>query len=184
MINSKGFSLIEVLVTSALVSIGVVGAMFLQVKSIQYTQGSANHNMAVILTKDLIEIIRFHRSDFIKKKEDIIYPYSYLKGSTDIYNEHGVVVVRSDNCDEHTVKGQLTEQVSCWLKSVEYSLPGAGSSKVRSNVKLCPSFISGECAGDSYEGTTLEVQVAWIGKEGECDDVIEDICIYRVVFDL
>lgn len=58
MSNNKGFSLIEVLVALLLTTIGVLGMVALQGRSIQYTQDSVQRNTAVSLANELIEIAR------------------------------------------------------------------------------------------------------------------------------
>ena len=58
--TNKGFSLIEVLVALLLTTIGVLGMVALQGRSIQYTQDSVQRNTAILLSGDLIEIIRAH----------------------------------------------------------------------------------------------------------------------------
>ena len=55
--NSRGFSLIEVLVTIVLTTVGILGMVALQSRSIQYTQDSDNRNAAVTLANDLIEMV-------------------------------------------------------------------------------------------------------------------------------
>lgn len=58
--TNKGFSLIEVLVALLLTTIGVLGMVALQGRSIQYTQDSVQRNTAIVLAGDLIEIVRAH----------------------------------------------------------------------------------------------------------------------------
>ena len=50
--NSQGFSLIEVLVTIVLTTVGILGMVALQSKSIQYTQDAVNRNTAIALTNE------------------------------------------------------------------------------------------------------------------------------------
>ena len=58
MTTTKGFSLIEVLMALLLTTVGVLGMVALQGRSIQYTQDAVQRNTAVELANDLIEIVR------------------------------------------------------------------------------------------------------------------------------
>lgn len=56
--RSSGFSMIEVLVTLVLISIGVLGMVALQARTIQYTQDAVQRNTAAMLANDLVELMR------------------------------------------------------------------------------------------------------------------------------
>ena len=56
--RSKGFSLIEVLVTLLLVTVGLLGVVALQSRGIQFTQDSVQRNSAIELSNQLLELMR------------------------------------------------------------------------------------------------------------------------------
>lgn len=177
--GSRGFSLIEVLVTLVLISIGILGMMTLQSKSIQFTQDSANRNFAITLADDLIEIMRSHRDDFYNNKPPLSYLHTELKNVTAIYNSDGTLKFNSDSCPSTRIPQSLLEQASCWLQIVENNLPGTTDENIKNKIKICPGFKIGKCAGSSYKGSSLTLQLAWDAKQGECfggED--ETICTY------
>ena len=50
-----GFSMIEVLVTMVIISVGLLGAAALQVKSMQYAYSSYQHTIATVQANDAVE---------------------------------------------------------------------------------------------------------------------------------
>lgn len=183
--NSRGFSLIEVLVTILLTTIGILGMVALQGKSIQYTQDAVNRNAAVTLSNDLIEIMRSHRDDLFNKTPPINYSYTELKVSSDIYNDNGVLQLDADDCPASTtaLANTLQEQGDCWLKQVQETLPDAEN--LLGSFKVCPSFTLESdtgvpaCAGTDYRGSTLAIQLAWRSKEKICGvNSDSDICTF------
>lgn len=183
--NNQGFSLIEVLVTMVLIAIGVLGMVTLQNKSIQFTQDAANRNAAVNLANELVEIMRSHRDDFYKNKPPIYHFNTELKQDSDIYNSDGSIKFSSDNCPAQKVSKNLQEQASCWLKLAEENLPGNVYSYVKYGLRVCPSFKTGECAGNNYKGSSLELNISWYAKSGECIDSSDETkCTYTVRVEL
>ena len=65
--KSNGFSLIEVMVTLVLTTIGILGMVAMQGRSIQYSQDAVHRNAAVMLTGDLLEIIRTNPTEILQK---------------------------------------------------------------------------------------------------------------------
>lgn len=183
--KNQGFSLIEVLVTIVLTTVGILGMVALQGKSIQYSQDSINRNTAVTLTKDLIEIMRSHRDDLFVHTPPSSYTYTQLKSVTDIYNADGALTLSAENCPSTGVANSLQEGGDCWLKLVEETLPDA-KSLVAGSFRVCPSFELTDsdyinsvpkCAGSSYKGSSLAIQLAWRSKEDVCgEDSDSDIC--------
>lgn len=185
--NSRGFSLIEVLVTIVLTTVGILGMVALQSRSIQYTQDSVNRNAAVTLSNDLIEIMRSYRDDLFVNKPPAEYSYTELVSSSDVYNADGTLNVTAATCPESALAQTLNEQAGCWLKQVEETLPDA-STLVAGSFKVCPSFeLSDEdyansapkCADPSYKGSTMAIQLAWRSKEKVCGKNSDsDICTF------
>ena len=187
--RSQGFSLIEVLVTIVLTTVGILGMVALQSKSIQYTQDAVNRNAAVTLTNDLIEIMRSHRDDLFNNTPPANYSYTELVTSSDIYNASGVLQLNVANCPKTGLANSLQEQGDCWLKQVVETLPDA-SSLLAGSFKVCPSFKldtngAPDCPGASYKGSTLAIQLAWRSKEKVCGKNSDsDICTFTTRVEL
>lgn len=187
--SNQGFSLIEVLVTIVLTTVGILGMVALQSKSIQYTQDAVNRNAAVTLSNDLIEIMRTHRDDLFLNKPPLEYSYTELKASSDIYDASGVLQLTAANCPDSALAHSLQEQGDCWVKQVVETLPDA-SALLAGSFKACPSFELDDndepvCAGSSYKGSTLAIQLAWRSKESVCGKNSDsDICTFTTRVEL
>ena len=187
--KNQGFSLIEVLVTVVLTTVGILGMVALQSKSIQYTQDAVNRNAAVTLTNDLIEIMRSHRDELFAKKPPEEFSYTELLSITSIYGAEGGLSLNADNCPASKQANTLQQQGDCWLKQVQETLPDA-STLIAGSFKVCPSFKLDEngapdCAGNNYKGSTLGVQLAWRSKDSVCGkDSNSDICTFTTRVEL
>lgn len=83
--TDKGFSLIEVLVALLLTTIGILGMVALQGRSIQYTQDSVQRNTAIVLASDLIEIVRAHPKELFNTSPPQFPMNSGLKDASVFY---------------------------------------------------------------------------------------------------
>ena len=177
---NQGFSLIEVLITLVLITLGVLGMLALQSKSIQYTQDAVHRNSAIHLANDLLEIMRAHRGEFFAQQPPQTPMYTGLKSSSSLYNGDGTLKLNAQRCPTAGAPQNVVEQGHCWLKTLEMQLPDSGAEAIQSQLKVCPSFSAGQCAGAGYQGGSIEVQLAWRGAPGACvDGPQEDVCIYR-----
>lgn len=187
--NSKGFSLIEVLVTIVLTTVGILGMVTLQSKSIQYTQDSVNRNTAIALTSELVEIMRANREALFSKKPPLDPMYSQLADTSDFYKANGSVDFAVTDCKAGLAQ-TAKEQAGCWLKKAQASLPGASETAVSAKFMMCPSFklkTNGdpECAGSAYTGSTMAVQLAWRSKEKVCGPNSDsDVCTFTTRVEL
>lgn len=96
--TNKGFSLIEVLVALLLTTIGVLGMVALQGRSIQYTQDSVQRNTAIVLAGDLIEIVRAHPKELFNTSPPQFPMNSGLKDSSIFYKDAGDELADRESC--------------------------------------------------------------------------------------
>lgn len=191
MTKNKGFSLIEVLVTLLLTTVGILGMVALQSSGVRYTQDAINRNNAIAFTNDLIEIMRQYPDEFWEHTAET--DYNQLKNATVLYKANGEVNVAASACPITGVPQTVSAQVACWLQRVENALPGASVS-AKSKIRVCPSMSlnnNGEiaCAGSNFRGSSMGVQLAWEVRPGECMDDSDDnatntICTYQTRFEL
>lgn len=180
--NQRGFSLIEVLVTLVLVTIGVLGMVALQGRSIQYTQDAVQRNNAVSLVNDLAEIIRANPGELFASSPTPGTPYyGAFKDSSLFYKAAGGAFEDVDDCV--SVPKTAAEQLGCWVAAVERELPG-DVDLFQANTYICRSSAKGSC---NAQGSMLEIQLAWRVKPGTCPGTgISDdtVCIYRTRVEL
>ena len=186
--NSQGFSLLEVLVTIVLVTVGVLGMVALQSKSIHYTQDAINRNAAINLSYELIEIMRAFRADLQRNTIMINGLNAGLKETSVLYQADGALQLNAAACPASRVGQSLIQQANCWLKQVEAILPDA--SALTEFFVLCPSYKLDSsqrpvCAGSSYTGSSLAIQLAWRSKEAVCGEEFDsDICTFTTRVEL
>lgn len=187
--NSQGFSLIEVLVTIVLTTVGILGMVALQSKSIQYTQDAVNRNTAIALTNELVEIMRANRDELFTKKPPLEPMYSQLADTSVFYKASGAFDFTVADCTAGRAQ-TAKQQAGCWLRKVQGTLPGATDTDIVAKFMVCPSFkleTSGEpeCAGGGYKGSTMAIQLAWRSKEKVCGaDANSDVCTYSTRVEL
>lgn len=185
----KGFSLIEVLVTLLLTSIGVLGMVAMQGRSIHYTQDAVQRNTAVALASELIDIIRTNPGELYANTPPLEPVYSGMKSSSMFYKKMGEDFSPVPNsCAKPQEAKTAQEQRDCWIMKAQQVLPGAekvfkqGSYTCRSSTKS-----SSDSPNCDNAGSILEIQLAWSVRKGTCaDDKAPDetTCIYRVRVEL
>lgn len=164
--KSQGFSLLEVLITILLITIGVLGMVAMQGRSIQYTNDSMHRTQAAILANELIEIIR-------------ATPASATDDDAFYISEDDALPTSDGNCRNIGGAALMEEQLACWGDKVRKLLPDAGAADIVGQFYACRSAIPGSCG----DGAAVEVQLAWRAAGGQClndDDDDSDICTYRV----
>lgn len=169
--HSYGFSMIEVLVTIVLICIGVFGMVALQGRTIAYTQDAVQRNTAAILADDLLEMMRADLDSVLSAGSPV--------ASSSYYKAIGSAFPNAPtNCSSLTTLS-ADNRLGCWAQTVKASLPGA-ESLMTDEYHICRTKTSGECTGT---GSTIEIQLAWTVKGGECLDPNSDsadVCHYRV----
>lgn len=161
--------MIEVLITLLLVSIGVLGMVAMQSRTIQYTQDSVQRNNAAALANDLLELIRLQSTG--------------LPATSAFYKGAGTAFPAVDVAGCTDTPQSALQQLACWGQKASKLLPGATNALLTSDFYICRTTIPGTCTN---AGSAVEIQLAWEVKAGECMDS-EDInnststiCHYRL----
>lgn len=140
--NSHGFSLIEVLVTLLLTSVGILGMAAMQAKGIAYTQDSIQRNTAAMLADDLMEIMRADRDRVIGVNGMPRATSGYYKDSGSFSGEN--------NSECATLPNSPEDRLGCWVQHVSQTLPAADEFHIK--------------AVDS----SIEIQLTWQVAKGAC----------------
>jgi type IV pilus assembly protein PilV len=171
--RTLGFSLIEVLITLLLVTIGVLGMVAMQSRTIQYTQDSVQRNAAAALANDLLELIRIQPTG--------------LPTSSGFYKAAGTAFPTVDlaGCASTPVSAQ--QQLACWGQKASKLLPGVTIARLTNDFYICRTAVPGTCAAS---GSAVEIQLVWEVKAGECmdntdaNDSTNTFCRYRLRSDI
>ncbi|MFB1009904.1 MAG: type IV pilus modification protein PilV [Thiopseudomonas sp.] len=189
--KNQGFSLLEVLITVIVTTVGILSMVVLQTKAIQYTQEAVNRDDAASLANDLIEIMRAHKDEFYVNTPGISSTYSELKSSSSLYSTSGSIMAAAANCPANPQS--MMDHANCWIRKVETSLPKSTDSSIKAKFLLCPSYKVDSagapiCAGSGYKGSTIALQLAWEVRDNACDDTKEanepSICTYTTRVEL
>ena len=153
-----GFSLVEVLITTLLISIGLLGMAALQGRALSYNTDAEHRNTAAMLAGDLLELVRATPTRW----------NSYLD------NGHSRPTPTSLCL---STPNEPTAQLACWLAEINALLP-LPASAMDSDSYICRSSAPGTC---DNQGTVIEVQVAWQARQGECPGHSPPtLCHYRL----
>lgn len=160
--TSKGFSMIEVLVSLLLIVVGVLGMVAMQSKAIPYTQDSVQRNTAIMLAQDLLELIR----------TDPSHVTGYLKAKDTPFPTPGTACVPTPTTPQ--------DRLGCWGQRAMAALPGA-TALGPGSFYICQNTNPGDgsaCTG----GDSLEIQLAWTVKQGGCmtSNASETTCTYQI----
>lgn len=173
--HSHGFSIIEVLVTIVLICIGVLGMVALQGRTISYTQDAVQRNTAAILADDLLELMRADLGNVLSG--------GLPAASSPYYKAIDADFPAAPTDCSSLAALSASNRLGCWAQTVKTSLPGA-EQLMSSDYHICRTLTSGACTGT---GSTIEIQLAWAVKSGECldpDSNKSDVCHYRVRVEL
>lgn len=157
---SRGFSLIEVLVTLLLTSIGILGMVAMQAKAIAYTQDSIQRNAAAMLADELMEIMRTDTNN-------VLTVNGRPRESSGYYKTSGSFPEAADDCS--SLPNDPAGRLGCWAAHASQVLPGA-SELLNSEFHIKPI------------GSTIEIQLAWSVAAGGCLDGNDagTVCHYRL----
>lgn len=186
--KNQGFSLIEVLVTILLTTIGILGMVALQGKSIQYTQDTVHREAAISAADELIEIMRVYRDElFVNIPPKQLSSsavrgsygefYSQLESSTDLYDGEANIFTAS-NCPSDGEPSEAIEVAGCWLKNQQEILPDFQVER------LCPSANANSCTSD-FKGSSMLLSLSWQSRDSSCgEDGSAAVCEYSVRVEL
>lgn len=142
--------MIEVLVTIVLISIGVLGMVAMQARTIAYTQDSVQRNTAAVLADDLLEMLR---ADTAK----VLNANGIPRTTSDYYKADGSSFpAKPNSCSP--LPSAASQRLGCWAARVQDTLPDAAN-LMASNFHVAKA------------GSAIEIKLAWRVKKGECLDV-------------
>ena len=147
MTKNKGFSLIEVLVTLLLTTVGILGMVAMQAKAITYTQDSIQRNTAAMLADELMEIMRADTNN-------VIAANGLPRESSGYYKTSGSFPAAADDCS--SLPDAPSERLGCWAKHASQALP------------VTSDLLENEFYVQSIN-STIEIQLAW--------NVAKDACV-------
>lgn len=157
--KQRGFSMIEVLITLVLISIGILGMVAMQGRAITYTQDSVQRNNAAALADDLMEQMRARRADVLNTNGVPKTTSNYYKAL------NAAFPAAATSCA--TTPTVISEQLGCWAAKASSALPGAAE-LLTSDFYICRSPTPGTC--NSNAGSAIEIRLAWSVTSGECLD--------------
>lgn len=170
MSRETGFSMIEVLVALVLISIGVLGMVAMQGRTIQYTQESVQRNAAAMLASDLMEIMRADPDAVLNLRDQLREDSVYYKAKGSDFP------AAPARCAP--LPADAKERLGCWAQQASKDLPGA-SALLNSQFYICRSPTPGTC--DNTKGSAIEIQVAWRAMDGACFNASDStLCTYSV----
>lgn len=150
----KGFSLLEVLITLILTTVGILGVVAMQSRSIQYTQDSVERNNAIMLTEQIIGIMRSNYCAIYENFPPLTPIGHGLKPHSLFYSSSNTEGCSGDA--EATTRARL--QRDAWITQLESTLPSAQYS-------VCQSSAPNTC---DLQGSMLEIRVSWRGRDENC----------------
>lgn len=170
--GERGFSMLEVLISLLLVSVGALGMAALQGKSVRYTQDVLQRNEAMLLAQQLLEQMRSNPAGALSSNK-FSSSSAYYKALGDAFE----TTTRSDCSTRDRGAGGsdvAKADLACWLQSVQASLP-VTSAILSASYSVCPSQSDGICS--ATPSSAVLIQIAWKDPTGQCDD---NLCTYRL----
>jgi len=121
--RSAGFSLVEVLVSIVVLSIGLLGMVGMQAASIQANREARLQSSAVVLARELAEMIRGNKDIGVLQGVSNPYLGDFNTSPLVAADPQYCLSTSSSGCSTKTLvaKAQMTE----WLARVNEELPGA-----------------------------------------------------------
>lgn len=158
--HATGFTLVEVLVTALLISVGMLGVATLQGRTLLHSSETLQRSTAAMMANDLMELIRAAPAEWSSHLQNASTPSP-----------------STQPCP--LTPGKPHAQLACWLAELAVLLPSSAQLPPGQSY-VCRSPSPGTCTG---AGKTIEIQVAWKGSRSECLNVQEQ-CHYRLRSDI
>lgn len=161
--KQSGFSMIEVLVAIIIISIGVLGLVAMQGRTIQYTQDASQRNVAAMLTRDLMELIRSNRDAVLAASGELSSTSNYYKALTGSFPTAGVAACRTAaGC---TPAQMATDHLFLWTQQVRNSLPI--DNNTLATYLICRDSTPESEACDNI-GSAIKIRTAWLSRNSDC----------------
>lgn len=103
--HSRGFNLIEVLVTMLIIAVGLLGIAALQFKGLQYNADAYSRSQINFLAYDIADRIRLNRDN-----------------AADYISNYTLTATAPTGCTQSTAS-DATNDLACWRQSVFNALP-------------------------------------------------------------
>ncbi|SDI03199.1 type IV pilus modification protein PilV [Pseudomonas panipatensis] len=172
--NPFGFTLIEVLVSLLVISIGALGMLTLQGQALRYTREASLRGSAVMLADDLLEMMRSNREALLdaSASSDLA---GYVKAAGGVFPEvGGVSCARRDRSGGGPAVAAA--DLYCWRQKVSRLLPVTPAILTEA-FEVCRSRVADRCASDN-SGAAVMIRLAWADSPGGlCAD---GICRYAL----
>lgn len=158
--RSKGFSLIEVMISMLILAFGVLAMGGLQLASLRSSQTAASFSMAATLAKDYTEMMRSNLS--VSNNTSTVAgvnPYLFDTGNTSTFAVSPSVDCKATVC----TGGQISVlHVADWAERVTVQLPGGRAVVCRDST---PRNANGtyKWACDNA-GNTVIIKLGWVDK--------------------
>lgn len=163
--HEKGFSLIEVLIATLVLAVGILGIAQLHLNSFQNNREALYRNQATVIADDLLGKIRANPSALASGA------YNALQFNADSATPASVSCLDSSGCSATEI---ATRDVHEWARNFVATMPGyqpslpggagSGNIDVADPAAACPS------------ATKYDVVVQWLQADGTTDSVVLSAC--------
>jgi len=153
--TSKGFTIVEVLVSMVILAIGVLGLGVMQITSLQNTQGGQMRSQATILAYDMIDTMRTNSPSVTSGAYNIGFA-DETPAATECYGAEA-------NC---TSAEMATSDINHWRTSLAASLPSgngfiaAGDAGTTNRVSVIITWIDPYAADQGSERVTIQSELS------------------------
>jgi type IV pilus assembly protein PilV len=156
----KGLSLIEVLVTITITSIGLMGLVSLQMQAVRATNDSGNRSQAVWVFNDIINRIHANEAFSDEYVSDGVIGCAAVTPVCSRYNDGSLTIINPANCTGKQQAAWDNYEVACPLRSG--TLIG-DANKYLPEVKLSIACVTAGCdAGDP-----LTITLEWRARASD-----------------
>ncbi len=154
--NSKGFTIIEVLVAMVILSIGVLGLGVLQLTAVQNTQGGYLRSQATILAYDMIDSMRAN----IPAVAGGDYSITFLQATPVAVDCYGPVA----NC---TTRQMAISDLNRWRNVLGNYLPSGSGQVSTVNVGITTQVTVAVTWIDPYSAESGNEQLVLVSELGQ-----------------